>query len=86
RTVSARFIAAAEEAFATARSANKARAILTAVVIFLVFSSVVAILWAGAQEVLAGSMSSGRLSQFVLYAVFGAGALSELSQVWSEIS
>ncbi|MCZ0738129.1 ABC transporter transmembrane domain-containing protein [Phreatobacter sp. AB_2022a] len=86
RTVTGRFVAAAEEAFTTARDANRARAILTAVVIFLVFSSVVAILWAGAQEVLAGTMSSGRLSQFVLYAVFAAGALSELSQVWSDIS
>lgn len=86
RTVTGRFVAAAEEAFTTARAANRARAILTAVVIFLVFSSVVAILWAGAQEVLAGTMSSGRLSQFVLYAVFAAGALSELSQVWSDIS
>lgn len=85
-TVTSRFVAAAEEAFVTARDANRARAILTAVVIFLVFSSVVAILWTGAQEVLAGTMSSGRLSQFVLYAVFAAGALSELSQVWSDIS
>lgn len=86
RTVTGRFVAAAEQAFTTARDANRARAILTAVVIFLVFASVVAILWAGAQEVLAGTMSSGRLSQFVLYAVFAAGALSELSQVWSDIS
>jgi ATP-binding cassette, subfamily B, bacterial len=85
-TVGGHFVAAAENAFTSARDANRARAILTAVVIFLVFASVVAILWAGAQEVLAGTISAGRLSQFVLYAVFAAGALSELSQVWSEIS
>jgi ATP-binding cassette subfamily B protein len=40
----------------------------------------------GAQDVLAGRITAGLLSQFVLYAVFGAGALGELSQVWSEIS
>jgi ATP-binding cassette subfamily B protein len=85
-TVTRRFSAAAEEAFASAREANKARAILTAVIIFLVFASVVAVLWAGAQQVLAGSITAGRLSQFVLYAVFAASSLSQLSEVWSEIS
>jgi len=46
----------------------------------------VIVLWVGAQDVLAGRISAGRLSQFVLYAVFAAGALGELSQVWGEIS
>ncbi|KAF0122426.1 MAG: ATP-binding cassette subfamily B bacterial, partial [Xanthobacteraceae bacterium] len=85
-TVTRRFSAAAEEAFASARDANKARAVLTAVIIFLVFASVAAVLWAGAQQVLAGSITAGRLSQFVLYAVFAASSLSQLSEVWSEIS
>lgn len=85
-TVTRRFNVAAEEAFASARDANKARAILTAVIIFLVFASVVAVLWAGAQQVLAGTITAGRLSQFVLYAVFAASSLSQLSEVWSEIS
>ncbi|MBY0363649.1 MAG: ATP-binding cassette domain-containing protein, partial [Phreatobacter sp.] len=85
-TVTQRFTVAAEDAFAGARDANRARAILTAVIIFLVFTSVVAVLWAGAQQVLAGTITSGRLSQFVLYAVFAASALSQLSEVWSEIS
>ena len=51
---------------------------------FLVFSSVVAVLWLGAHDVLAGRMTCGLLSQFVLYAVLGASSLGELSQVWSE--
>jgi ATP-binding cassette subfamily B protein len=86
RTVVGHFTAAAEGAYAGARDANKARAILTAVIIFFVFASVVAVLWAGAQQVLAGTISGGRLSQFVLYAVFAASSLSQLSEVWSEIS
>jgi ATP-binding cassette subfamily B protein len=86
RLVTQRFAAAAEEAYASARSANKARAVLTAVIIFFAFASIVAVLWAGAQQVLAGTISGGRLSQFVLYAVFAASALSQLSEVWSEIS
>lgn len=86
RSASGKFRAAAESAFAAARDSARARAFLTAAIIFLVFASVVGILWFGAHAVLAGEMSAGRLSQFVLYAVFAAGALGELSQVWGEIT
>ena len=81
-----RFAQAVEDAFETARRSTTARAFLTAIAIFLIFASVVVVLWWGAQDVLAGRMTGGRLSQFVLYAVFSAGALGELSQVWGEIS
>jgi ATP-binding cassette, subfamily B, bacterial len=86
RLAISRFAAAVERAFLAARSSTRARAVLTAVIIFLVFASVVVILWVGAQDVVAGRMTAGKLSQFVLYAVFAAGALGELSQVWGEIS
>jgi ATP-binding cassette subfamily B protein len=81
-----RFAAAAEGAYRAARSATKARAILTAFVIFFAFASVVGVLWLGARDVLAGRMTGGQLSQFVLYAVLGASSLGQLSEVWSEIS
>ncbi|HEX2215973.1 MAG TPA: ABC transporter transmembrane domain-containing protein [Xanthobacteraceae bacterium] len=86
RSADAHFSAAVERAFAAARDATRVRAALTAIAIFLVFASVVLVLWVGAQDVMADRMTPGRLSQFVLYAVFAAGALSELSQVWSELS
>jgi ATP-binding cassette subfamily B protein len=81
-----RFSSAVEHAYAAACDATKARGVLTAVVIFLVFASIVVVLWVGAQDVLAGDITPGRLGQFVLYAVFAAGGLSELSQVWGEIA
>ncbi len=81
-----RFAAAAEGAYLAARASIKARALLTAFAIFLAFSSVVAVLWLGAQDVLAGRMTGGQLSQFVLYAVLAASALGQLSEVWSEIA
>jgi ATP-binding cassette subfamily B protein len=81
-----RFQAAVEEAYAAARGATRARAMLTAVTIFLVFASVVVVLWIGAQDVLAQRITPGTLGQFVLYAVFAAGGLGELSQVWGEIA
>ena len=81
-----RFGAAVERAFRAAQDSIKARAILTAIAIFLVFASVVVVLWVGAQDVLTGRMSAGRLSQFVLYAVFAAAGLGQLSEVWGELS
>jgi ATP-binding cassette subfamily B protein len=86
RLASGRFAEAVERAYRAAATSTKARAFLTGVAIFLVFASVVGVLWYGAHDVIAGRLTAGTLSQFVLYAVFAAGALSELSQVWSEIS
>jgi ATP-binding cassette subfamily B protein len=86
RLATARFTAAVERAFEAARTSILARAILTAIGIFLVFASVVVVLWVGAQDVVDGRITAGRLGQFVLYAVFAAGALGELSQVWGEIA
>src|SRR5262245_1067310 len=81
-----RFGAAVERAFAAARDSIKARAVLTGIGIFLVFASVVLVLWIGAQDVLTGRITAGRLSQFVLYAVFAAAGLGQLSEVWGEVS
>ncbi len=82
----AQFSRAVEQAFSDACGSTSARAVLTAIAIFLVFASVVLVLWVGAQDVLAERITPGRLSQFVLYAVFAAGGLGELSQVWGEIA
>src|SRR5713226_1387620 len=68
------------------RAARPARAVLTAVIIFIVFTSVVGILWVGSHDVLTGSISPGRLGQFVLYAAFAAAGLGQLSEVWGEVS
>jgi ATP-binding cassette subfamily B protein len=81
-----RFAQLVDQAFFAARNATLTRAILTAVAIFLVFGSVVGVLWLGASAVLVGEMSAGTLGQFVLYSVFAAGGLAELSQVWGELS
>ena len=77
---------AVENAFSAARSAMRARAALTAVSISLVFCSITAILWVGAQSVLSGTMTGGTLGQFLLYSVLAAGALGQLSEVWGELS
>ncbi len=86
RLANARFGGEVEQAYEAARTSTRARAILTAVIIFIVFASVVAILWVGSHDVLTGSISPGRLGQFVLYAAFAAAALGQLSEVWGEVS
>ena len=81
-----RFRQAVEQAYEAAQQATRVRAFVTAGAILIVFTSIVAVLWLGAQDVLAGRMSSGLLSQFVLYAVLAASSLGEMSQVWSEVT
>jgi ATP-binding cassette, subfamily B, bacterial len=83
--VAARHAAAVDKSFEAARRRIGARAVLTATAIFLIFASIIGILWYGAHGVLAGTMSGGTLAQFVLYAAFAAGAVAELSEVWGEV-
>jgi ATP-binding cassette, subfamily B, bacterial len=81
-----RFGGEVEQAYEAARSSTQARAVLTAIIIFIVFTSVVLILWIGSNDVLTGAISPGRLGQFVLYTAFAAAALGQLSEVWGEVS
>jgi ATP-binding cassette subfamily B protein len=86
KLANARFGGEVEQAYDAARSSTKARAVLTAIIIFIVFSSVVMILWVGSHDVASGAMTQGRLGQFILYAAFAAAGLGQLSEVWGEIS
>ena len=86
RLATARFGGEVEQAYDAARSSTRARAVLTLIIIFIVFTSVVVILWVGSHDVLTGSISPGRLGQFVLYTAFAATGLGQLSEVWGEIS
>src|SRR5690349_5478454 len=86
RQATVRFGKEVEQAYEAARSSTQARAVLTAIIIFIVFTSVVAILWIGSHDVLSGAITPGTLSQFVLYAAFAAAGLGQLSEVWGEVS
>ncbi|AGF76430.1 ABC transporter transmembrane domain-containing protein [Bartonella vinsonii] len=85
KLVSARFSQWIERAFQTARASVILRSFFTGFAIFLVFSSVVAVLWIGSRDVLDGTMTGGTLGQFVLYAVFGATTFAQLSEVGAEL-
>ena len=75
--ISTRFEDAVEDCTrATALARIKMRSFLIALVIALAFGSVVTVLWIGGHDVLAGRMTGGALSSFVLYAVMVAVAVS----------
>jgi ATP-binding cassette, subfamily B, bacterial len=83
--INSTFAAATREAFEAARKRTFARAILTFAVILVSTGAIVVLLWYGAHRVVAGTMSAGMLSQFVLYAVFAASSLGQLSEVWGDV-
>jgi ATP-binding cassette subfamily B protein len=81
----ARFGAAVEAAFGVSLVRMKARALMTAMIIVVMFGGVTLVLWLGAQDVIAGRMSPGALLQFVLLSVFAAGAVGALGESWGDV-
>lgn len=74
-----------EASFGSAKRRITTRALMTVIVIFLVFSGVVGVLWIGANDVRSGTMSAGALVQFVIYSVMVAGSVGALSEIWGEL-
>src|SRR5690606_9176039 len=81
----ARFATAVEDAFAVSLKRIRARALMTAMIIVVMFGGVTLVLWLGARDVIAGSMSAGALLQFVLLSVFAAGAVGALGESWGDV-
>ena len=81
----ARFGAAVEAAFGVSLVRMKARALMTAMIIVVMFGGVTLVLWLGAQDVIAGRMTPGALLQFVLLSVFAAGAVGALGESWGDV-
>jgi ATP-binding cassette subfamily B protein len=84
-SVANRYAAAVQRSFGAAVSRTLRRAMLTASAIFLIFGSIVGVLWYGAHDVMAGLTTGGVLAQFVLYAVLAAASISEFSEVFGEM-
>ena len=86
QTASDNYRHAVEVSFDAAKERMRARAALTALAMFLVVVSITGVLWFGAAAVVEGSLTVGRLSQFVLYAVFAGAAFAQVSEIWGEVS
>ena len=81
----AQFADVTEKSFLVAQTRTRVRAMMTVIVIFLVFTGIVGVLWIGARDVRAGVMTPGELVQFVIYAVMVAGSVGALSEIWGEL-
>jgi ATP-binding cassette subfamily B protein len=80
-----RFGSTVEDSFETAVKRVRARAFMTALVIVLIFSSIVGVLWIGAHDVISGTMTAGQLTQFIFQAILVASGVGALSEVWTEV-
>ena len=80
-----RFGEAVEDAFGVSLVRMRARALMTALIIIVMFGGVTLVLWLGAQDVIAGRMSTGALLQFVLLSVFTAAAVGALGESWGDV-
>jgi ATP-binding cassette subfamily B protein len=79
------FHRAVEDSFLTAILRTRMRAVMTALVIFLVGAGIVVVLWVGASDLLAHRMTGGELSQFIFYAVFLATGMGAVSETWGDV-
>ncbi|MBZ8118801.1 ATP-binding cassette domain-containing protein [Roseovarius sp. LXJ103] len=81
----AAFADVTEASYRSARERIWVRALMTVIVIFLVFGGIVGILWFGALQVRSGTLSAGAMVQFVIYSVLVASAVAALSEIWGEL-
>jgi ATP-binding cassette, subfamily B, bacterial len=82
---SERYSKAVEDSFVTAVRRTRVRAALTAVGITLVFAGITFVLWLGAHQVVAGTMTGGQLAQFLIYAGLVASSAAQLTEMWGEM-
>ena len=80
-----RFAERLERTVATAMGYIRARALLVAIVMLLVFGAIAVVLWLGGHDVLAGRLSGGDLAAFIFYAAFAAGAVGALAEVAGDV-
>jgi ATP-binding cassette subfamily B protein len=80
-----RFTEAVERVFATAKRRILVRAVMTAIVIFVIFGAITLVIWEGAVEVAAGRITGGTIAAFVLYGALLAGAFGNLSEVYGDL-
>ncbi|MBA6288780.1 ABC transporter transmembrane domain-containing protein [Colwellia sp. MB3u-4] len=74
-----------EKAFSVAKQRVKQRSFLIAIVIFLTFGAISAMLWVGGMDVLKGQMSAGELGAFIFYAIIVAMSVATIAEVYGEL-
>jgi len=85
KTEADRFGSHVDEAFVAAKRRIQVRAALTFTMIFMIFGAIAFVLYKGAQDVITGAMTGGQMVEFIMLAIFVAGAFGALSEVYSEL-
>jgi ATP-binding cassette, subfamily B, bacterial len=80
-----RFADAVESTFAAAKRRIRLRAILTAIVMALIFGAITMLVWEGADQVAAGNITGGTILALVLYGGLVAGAFGALTEVYGDL-
>jgi ATP-binding cassette subfamily B protein len=81
----ARFEAATESAFDTARRRTRVRSLLVGFIITATFGALLWGLYQGTQAVLRGDITAGHLGQTVVFVIIFVGAVAVLSEVWGDL-
>ena len=80
-----RFVIALDAAMSAALRRIRAQVMLSTTATILSGGAILFVLWLGAHDVAAGNMTMGALAQFVMYALLGGDAVSNLADVWNDI-
>ncbi len=80
-----RFAEVVESTFATAKRRILMRAIMTALIIMVVFGSLTLLLWEGAVQVAEGEMTGGTIAAVVITGMIVAGAAGSLTEVYGQL-
>lgn len=80
-----RFGAAVENTFATAKRRIAIRAIMTAIIIAVIFGSITLLMWRGAIGVASGDITGGTIAAFVITGGLVAGSFGSLTEVYGDL-
>jgi ATP-binding cassette, subfamily B, bacterial len=80
-----RFGDVVRSSFHTAKRRIRTRAVMTAIVIALIFGSITLVMWQGAVDVASGRLSGGSIAAFILTGGLVAGAFGALAEVYGDI-
>jgi ATP-binding cassette subfamily B protein len=80
-----RFSEAVESIFTVAKRRILIRAVMTSIIILLIFGSITLLMWRGAVGVSEGSISGGAIAAFVITGGLVAGAFGALTEVYGDL-
>lgn len=73
------------QSYLLARQRMKGIAVFVSVSYFASFAALGAILWLGLTEVMAGTLTSGELTQFILYGITVGFSMGGMGEIWAEL-